>query len=66
MFLGYKHTTYDEAKEKGVKINASINGKEYTGYEYQGYFYHRITDIGNCKILSKYCDNVRRINHEKN
>jgi len=63
MVITYKPTTYDEAKEKGVKVKGIINGKEYTGYEYEGYFFHKYDSIGgqkgNCKILSKYCDNVR-------
>lgn len=57
----YKPITFDEAEKNGKPAKAVINGKEYTGFIYKGYFFHYIKDIGNCKILVKYCENVRII-----
>jgi len=54
--LKYKPITMGEAVEKGIPGKAIINGKEYTGYIYQGYFFHHVSNIGNCKILVKWCD----------
>lgn len=57
----YKHTTIEEAKKKGIKSKATINGMEYTGHIYEGYFFYYIATIGVSKILVAYCDNVREV-----
>lgn len=61
--MSYEPITFEEAEKNGKKAKAEINGKEYTGHIYEGYFFHKydsINDIGNCKILLRYCENVRK------
>lgn len=61
----YEPITFDEAVQKGKKAKAIIYGAEYTGYIYQGYFFHEYESIhgdkGNCKILVKFCEKVEEI-----
>lgn len=62
--MSYEPITFNEAKEKGKKAKATIYGAEYTGYIYQGYFFHKYDSInnkGNCKILVKFCEKVEEI-----
>lgn len=59
--MNYEPITFEEAEKNGKKAKAEINGKEYTGYIYDVFFFHHITAIGNCKILLKFCENVREI-----
>lgn len=63
--MSYKPITFDEAAQKGEKAKATIYGSEYTGYKYQGYFFHKYKSTGekegNCKILVKFCEKVEKI-----
>ena len=57
----YIHTTFEDAKQKGIKSKAIVFGIQYTGYVYEGYFFYHLKDIGNIKSLIKHCKNVEEV-----